>query len=177
MMHQLQTQLRLMQQHQQQQRAQQQAALQAQQQQLQQQQLQQQQQKSESDLLSKLQNSDLNSVSDNDLAALISTSDFAGLAESLLKEMQASDPGAGSSDSANSDDTDSKEGIKQELGADAAAESTPPPVRIRNLEIPTEVKSVKYCKQKSLRVNVDMRAKEVVTCCESVVQSNARSGH
>ena len=128
--------------------------------------------------MSKLQNSDLNSVSDNDLAALISTSDFAGLAESLLKEMQASDPGAGgSSDSANSsDDTDSKEGIKQELGADAAAESTPPPVRIRNLEIPTEVKSVKYCKQKSLRVNVDMRAKEVVTCCESVVQSNARSG-
>ena len=126
-----------------------------------------------------MQNSDLNSVSDNDLAALISTSDFAGLAESLLKEMQASDPGAGgSSDSAaNSDDTDSKEGIKQELGADAAAESTPPPVRIRNLEIPTEVKSVKYCKQKSLRVNVDMRAKEVVTCCESVVQSNARSSH
>ena len=123
-----------------------------------------------------MQNSDLNSVSDNDLAALISTSDFAGLAESLLKEMQASDPGAGSSDSANSDDSDSKEGIKQELGADAA-ESTPPPVRIRNLEIPTEVKSVKYCKQKSLRVNVDMRAKEVVTCCESVVQSNARSGH
>ena len=126
-----------------------------------------------------MQNSDLNSVSDNDLAALISTSDFAGLAESLLKEMQASDPAGagGSSDSANSDDTDSKEGIKQELGADAAAESTPPPVRIRNLEIPTEVKSVKYCKQKSLRVNVDMRAKEVVTCCESVVQSNARSGH
>ena len=128
-----------------------------------------------------MQNSDLNSVSDNDLAALISTSDFAGLAESLLKEMQASDPagaGGSSGDSANSsDDTDSKEGIKQELGADAAAESTPPPVRIRNLEIPTEVKSVKYCKQKSLRVNVDMRAKEVVTCCESVVQSNARSGH
>ena len=127
-----------------------------------------------------MQNSDLNSVSDNDLAALISTSDFAGLAESLLKEMQASDPGAGGSsgDSAtSSDDTDSKEGIKQELGADAAAESTPPPVRIRNLEIPTEVKSVKYCKQKSLRVNVDMRAKEVVTCCESVVQSNARSSH
>ena len=157
LLHQLQSQFRYMQQHQQAQRQQQQQQQQAA---LQQQQA---QQREPVDLLNELQNKDLGSVSDKELEALITQQDIGSFAESLLKEMQAD--GGDASDVDDNKIEDSKDGIKQEPGED---------VKVSSLDIPTQVETVKHCRPKTLRVNSNMRARDIVQCCETIVQNGAR---
>ena len=170
LLHQLQMQLRHMQQHQRQQQQQAAALQQAQHQQQLQQQQQQQRNQQESDLLSELQNKDLSNVSDKDLEALISQQDFGSFAESLLKEMQAD--GVDSAD--NLMQEDSKEGVVKQEAQDQQQRRRSEDTKVSTLDIPTEVETVKHCKRKTLKVNAGMKATEILSCCQSLIQSGAR---
>merc|ERR1719479_232131 len=131
-----------MQQHQQQQRQQQQ----------QQQQANSQQQHTNgapvTDILSDIQNKDLNSIGDKELEALISQQDIGSFAESLLKEIQADAGGEsidlGSEDvkSEDKDDTnnsDTKAAVDKSSKTKQEIES----LKISSLDIPTQVETIK----------------------------------